>query len=187
MTRDLMSVINIEKNVLNRTTRNSMNLIDRRKNECWKLQKFKWKRFQILIIFYSDNWQATDFLKKIITNIYNSFVLAEVLTSFQNHFMFFCRFMIHHLICISWFNNDHLTAKHLDSFYSNNNFSKYFLCSDCHEKRITHHWKRYRNLVQFYILAFINRNEMHFSSRNAKENNSTNVVFNKINKNVKIN
>ena len=140
-----------------------------------------------MIVFCLNNWQATDFLKEIITNIYNSFVLAEILTSFRDHFVFFCRFVIHHSICISWLDNDHLTAKHLDSFHSNNNFSKHSLCSDCHERRITYHRRRYRNLVQFHILAFISRNEMHFSFRNTKEDNATNAVFSKISKNVKVN
>ena len=140
-----------------------------------------------MIIFCFDNWQATDLLKKIITNIYDSFVLAEIFTSFRNYFMFFCKFVIHHSICISWLDNDHLTAKHFDLFHSNSNFSKHSLCSDYHEKRITYHRKRHYNLVQSYILVFINRNEMHFSSRNARENNAMNVVFNKISKNVKIN
>ena len=140
-----------------------------------------------MIVFCLDNWQATNLLKKIITNIYNSFVLAEILTSFRNHFMFFCRFVIHHSICISWLNSDHSTAKHFNSFHSNNNISKHSLCSDCHERKIIYHWKRHRNLVQSYILVFINRNKMYFSFRNVKEDNATNVVFNKINKNVKIN
>ena len=63
----------MKKNVLNRTIKNSVSLIDKEKDECWKLQKFKWTRFQIVIVFCFDNWQATDFLKEIITNIYNSF------------------------------------------------------------------------------------------------------------------
>ena len=115
-----------------------------------------------MIAFYFDNWQVTNFLKEIVTNIYNSFVLAEIFISFRNHFVFSCRFMIYHSICISWLNSDHSIAKHLDSFYSNNNFSKHFLCPDCHERRITYYRKRYRNLVQSYILAFISRSEMHF-------------------------
>ena len=49
--------------------------------------------------------------------------------------MFFCRFLIHYLICISWFNSDHSTAKHFNSFHSNSNLSKHFLCSDCREKK----------------------------------------------------
>ena len=113
-----MSLIDVERNMLNRTTRNSVNLIDKGKNECWKLQKFKWTKSQIVIVFCFDNWQATDLLKKIITNIYNSFVLAEILTSFRNHFVFFCRFVIHHSICTSWLDSDHSTAKHLNSFHS---------------------------------------------------------------------
>ena len=44
-TKDLMNLIDVEKNVLNRTTRNLISLIDREKDECWKLQKFKWARF----------------------------------------------------------------------------------------------------------------------------------------------
>ena len=173
--------------MLNRTTRNSMSLIDREKVDCWKFQKFKWTRFQIMIVFCFDSWQATDFLKKIITNIYNFFVFAEILTSFRDHFMFFCKFMIHHSICISWLDSNYSTAKHLDSLHSNNNFSKHFLCFDCHERGIIYHWKRHRNLVQFYILAIISRNEMHFSSRNVREDSATNVVFSKISKNIKIN
>ena len=164
-----MSLIDVEKNVLNRTTTNSVNLINKKKDECWKLQKFKWARFQIVITFYLDSWQATDLLKEIITNIYNSFILAEILTSFRDHFMFFCRFTIHHSICISWLNSDHSTAKHLDLFHSNNNFSKHSLYSDCHEKEIIYHRKRHRNLVQSYILVFISRNEMHFFFRNVKK------------------
>ena len=140
-----------------------------------------------MIVFCFDNWQAIDLLKEIITNIYNSFVLAEILTSFRNHFVFFYKIVIHHSICISWFNNDHSTAKYFDSFHSNNNLLKYSLCSDCHERRITYHRKSHHNLVSFYILVFINRSEMHFSSRNARQDNATNVVFNKINKNIKIN
>ena len=140
-----------------------------------------------MIAFCLDNWQATDLLKKIIMNIYNSFVLTEIFTSFRNHFVSFCRFIIHHSICISWFDSDHSTAKYFNSFHSNNNFSKYSLNSDCHKKKIIYYRRRHRNLVEFYILVFINRNEMHFFSRNARENNATNVVFNKINKNVKVN
>ena len=140
-----------------------------------------------MIVFCLDSWQATDLLKKIITNIYNSFVLAEILMSFRDHFVFFCKFMIHHSICNSWFNSGHSTAKHLNSFHSNSNLSKHFLCSDCHEREITYHRRRHRNLVQFYILVFINRNEMYFSFRNAEEDNATNVVFSKISKNVKVN
>ena len=158
-----MSLIDVEKNVLNRTTTNSVNLINKKKDECWKLQKFKWARFQIVITFYLDSWQATDLLKEIITNIYNSFILTEIFMSFRNHFIFFYRFMIHHSICILWLDNDHSIIKYLDSFHSNSNLSKHFLCSDCHEKKIIYHRKRHRNLVQFYILVFINRNEMHFS------------------------
>ena len=140
-----------------------------------------------MLIFCFDNWQAIDLLKKIITNIYNSFVFVEIFTSFQNHFVFFWKVVIHHSICISWLDNDHLTAEYLDSFYSNNNFSKHFLCSDCHEKKIIYHRRRHRNFVQSFILAFISWNEIYFFSRNAKENNATNAVFNKISKNVKIN
>ena len=134
-----MSLINVKKDVLNRTTRNSMSLIDKRKDECWKLQKFKWARFQIMIIFCFYNWQVTNFLKEIITNIYNSFVLTEILINFRDHFVFFYKFVIHHSICISWLNSDHSTAKHLDSFHSNNNLSKHSLCFDCHEREITYH------------------------------------------------
>ena len=140
-----------------------------------------------MIIFCFDSWQATDLLKEIITNIYNSFVLAEILTSFRNHFIFFYKFVIHHSICISWLDNDYSTVKYFDSFHSNNNFLKYSLYSDCHKRGITYYRKRHRNLVLFYILAFISRNKMHCSFRNAKENNATDVVFSKINKNVKIN
>ena len=182
-----MSLINVEKNVLNRTTKNSMNLIDREKNKCWKLQKFKWTRFQIMIVFYFDSWQTTDLLKKVITNIYSSFVFAEIFTSFRDYFMFFWKFVIYYSICISWFDSDHSTAKHFNSFHSNSNLSKRFLYFHCHEKKITYHWRRYRNLVQLYILVFISRSEMHFFSRNAKKDIATNAVFNKINKNVKIN
>ena len=113
-----------------------MNFIDKRKNECWKLQKFKWTKFQIVIIFYFDNWQTTDFLKEVIMNISNSFIFAKILTSFRDHFVFFCRFMIHHSICISWLNSDHSTAEYLDSFYSNSNFLRHSLCSDCHESNL---------------------------------------------------
>ena len=88
-----------------------------------------------MIDFCLDNWQVTDLLKKIITNTYNSFVLAEILTSFWNHFVFFYRFVIHHSICISWLDSDHSTAKHLDSFYSNSNLLKHSLYSDCYEKK----------------------------------------------------
>ena len=113
-----MNLIDVERNVLNRTITNSVNLIDRRKNEDWKFQRFKWARFKIVIVFCFDSWQATDLLKKVITNIYNSFVLAEILTSFRDHFVFFCRFVIHPLICISWLDSDHSTAKHFDLFHS---------------------------------------------------------------------
>ena len=113
-----MNLINVERNILNRTTTNSVNLIDREKDEDWKLQRFKWARFKIVIVFCFDSWQATSLLKKVITNIYNSFVLTEILTSFRNHFMFFCRFVIHYSICILWLNSDHSTAKHSNSFHS---------------------------------------------------------------------
>ena len=139
-----------------------------------------------MIAFCLDNWQATDFLKKIITNIYNSFIFAEIFTNFQNHSVFFCEFVIHYLIYISWFDNDHLIANYFDSLHSNNNFSSHFLCSDCHEKEIIYHRKRHRNFVQLYFLVFINRNEMHFSFRNARKDNVTNVVFSKISKNDKV-
>ena len=164
-----------------------MSLIDRRKNECWKLQKFQWVKFQIMIVFCFNSWQAIDLLKKIITNIYNSFILAEIFTSFRNHVVIFCKFVIYHSICISWFNNDYLTVKHFTSFHSNSNLSRHFLYFDCYEKKITYHRRRHRNLVRFYILVFVNWNKIYFLSRNAKENNTTNVVFNKISKNVKIN
>ena len=140
-----------------------------------------------MITFCLDNWQATNLLKKIITNICNSFVLAEILMSFRDHFVLFCKFIIHHSICILWFDSDYSTAKHLDLLHSNSNFSKYSLGSDCHKKEITYYWKRHCNLVQFYILVFISRNKMHYFFWNAKEDNATNVVFNKINKNVKVN
>ena len=140
-----------------------------------------------MIVFCFDNWQTTDFLKTVITNLYSSFVLAEILTSFRNHFVSFCRFIIHHSICISWFNSDHSIAKHLNSFYSDSNFSKHSLCFDCYEKEITYHQRRHHNLVQSYILVFISRNEMYFFFRNVKEDNATNFVFNKVSKNVKIN
>ena len=148
--------------MLNRIIRNSMSLIDRKKDECWKLQKFKWTRFQIRIVFCFDNWQTTSFLKKVITNIYNSFIFVEIFTNFRDHFMFFCKFVIYYSICISWFDSDHSTTKYLHSFYSNNNFSKHSLYSDYH-KKIIYYRRRYRNLMQSYILVFINRNEMHFS------------------------
>ena len=182
-----MSLIDVEKNVLDRTTRNSINLIDREKNGCWKFQKFKWAKFQIMIVFCFDSWQVTDLLKKVITNIYNSFIFAEIFMSFRDHFMSFCKCVIHHSICTLWLDSDHSTAKPLDSFHSNNNFPKHSLYFDCHEREITYHWRRHRNLVQFYILVFISRSEIHFSSRNAREDNATNVVFSKINKNVKVN
>ena len=162
MTRNLINLIDVKKDVLDRTIKNSMNLIDKEKVECWKLQKFKWTRSQIVIIFCLDNWQATNLLKKVITNIYISFVFVEILTSFRNHFVSFYKFMIHHSICISWLNSDHSTAKHLDLFYSNSNISKYSLYSDCHEKEITYHRKCHCNLEQSYILVFISRNEMYF-------------------------
>ena len=113
-----MSLIDVEKNVLNRTTTNSVNLIDKKKDECWKLQKFKWARFQIVIIFYFDSWQAISLLKEIITNIYTSFVLAKILTSFRDHSVFFCKFVIHHSICVSWLDSGHSTAEYLDSLHS---------------------------------------------------------------------
>ena len=140
-----------------------------------------------MIVFCLNSWQVINLLNEIITNIYNSFVLAKILTSFRNHFMSFCKFMIHHLICISWLDNHHSITKHLDLLYSNSNLLKHFLYSNCHERKITYHRKRHRNLVQSYILFFINRNEMHFFSWNARKNNATNAVFNKISKNVKIN
>ena len=115
-----------------------------------------------MIVFCFDNWQTTDLLKEVITNIYNCFVFVDIFMNFRDHFVFFCRFVIYHSICISWFDSDHSTAKHLDSFYSNSNFSKHFLCSDYHEKEITYHRRRHCNLVQFYILVFISRNEMYF-------------------------
>ena len=140
-----------------------------------------------MIFFCFDSWQATDFLKRIIMNIYNSFVLAEILVNFRDHSVFFYKFIIHRSICILWLDNNHLTTKYFDSFHSNSNFSKHSLYSDCYERGIIYHRRRYRNLVQFCILVFISRNEMHFFSRNARKNNATNVVFNKISKNVKIN
>ena len=140
-----------------------------------------------MIIFCFDNWQATDLLKEVIMNIYNSFILIEIFTSFRSHFISFCRFMIHHSICISWLDSGHSTAKHFNLFHSNNNFSKHLSCSDCNKKGITYHRKRHRNLVQSYILVFISRNEIYFSSRNAKKDNATNAVFSKISKNVKVN
>ena len=140
-----------------------------------------------MIIFYFDSWHATDFLTRIITNIYSSFVFAEILTSFQNHFIFFCKFVIHYSIYISWFNSDHSIAKWFNSLRSNNNFSRHSLYIDCHENEIIYHWKRHRNLLQFYILVFITWSEIHFFFRNARENNTTNTIFNKVNKNVKIN
>ena len=88
-----------------------------------------------MIVFCLDSWQATYFLKVIITNIYNSFVLAEIFTSFQNYFVFFCKFMIYHSICISWIDSNHSTAKYFNSFHWNSNFSKHFLCLDCHKKK----------------------------------------------------
>ena len=140
-----------------------------------------------MIVFCLDNWQATSFLKKIITNIYSSFVLADILTSFRNHFVFFCKFVIHHSIDISWLDSGHSTAKHLDSLHLNSNFSKHSLCLDCHERKIIYHRRRHRNLVQSYILVFIRWSKMYFFSRNAKEDNATNAVFSKVNKNVKVN
>ena len=113
-----MSLSDVEKNVLNRTTTNSVNLINKKKDECWKLQKFKWARFQIVITFYLDSWQATDLLKEIITNIYNFFVLAEILMSFRDHFVFFYKFVIHHSICILWLDSGHSTAEHFNSLHS---------------------------------------------------------------------
>ena len=171
--------------MLNRTTKDLISLIDREKNKCWKFQKFKSTRFQIVIVFCFDNWQVTDFLKEIITNIYNSFVLVEIFMNFRNHFVFFCRFVIYHSICISWLNSDYSTAKHLNLFHSNNNFSKHSLYFDCHERKITYHRRRHRNLMQFYILIFISRSEMHFLSR--KEDNATNAIFSKASKNVEVN
>ena len=41
MTKDLMSLINVEKDVLDRTFKNLMNLINKEKDECWKFQRFK--------------------------------------------------------------------------------------------------------------------------------------------------
>ena len=88
-----------------------------------------------MIVFCFDSWQAIGFLKEIISNIYNSFVLAEIFTSFRDHSVFFCRFVIYHSICISWFNSDYSTAKYFNSFYSNSNFSKHSLYSDYHKKK----------------------------------------------------
>ena len=121
--------------MLNRTTRNSVSLIDRKKNEYWKLQKFKWTKSQIVIVFYLDNWQAKNFLNEIITNIYNSFVLAEIFINFRNYFIFLYKFVIHQSICILWLDSDYLTTKYFNSFHSNNNVSKHSLCSDCHDRR----------------------------------------------------
>ena len=112
-----MNLIDVEKDVLNRTTRNSVSLIDRKKDECWKFQKFEWARFQIVIVFCLDNWQAISFLKEVITNIYNSFVLAEIFISFRDHFVFFCRFVIHHSICILWLDSGHSNAEHFNSLH----------------------------------------------------------------------
>ena len=126
-------------------------------------------------------------LKEIITNIYSSFVFAEIFINFRNHFEFFCRSVIHYSINISWLNSDHSTAKYFNSFHSNRNFSKYFLCIDCYKKRITYHRRCDCKLLQSHIFAFISRNKMYFSFRNAKENNATNVAFNEINKNIKVN
>ena len=88
-----------------------------------------------MIIFCFDNWQATDFLKEIITDIYSSFVLVEILMSFWNDFVFFCKFMIYHSICILWLDSDHSTAKYFNSFHSNKNFSRHSLCFDGYERR----------------------------------------------------
>ena len=140
-----------------------------------------------MIVFCFDSWQATDFLKEVITNIYNSFVLAEIFTNFWNYFVFVCKSVIHHSIYISWLDSDHSIAKYLDSLHSNNNLSKHSLCSDCHKKEIIYHRRRHCNLVQSYIFVFISRSEMHFFFQNVKENNTTNAVFSKISKNVKVN
>ena len=140
-----------------------------------------------MIAFYFDSWQATDFLKEIITNIYSSFVLVEILMSFRDYFVFFCKFMIYHSICISWLDSDHSTAEHFNSFHSNSNFSKSSLCSDYHERKIIYHQKRHCNLVQSYILVFISWKKIYFSFRNIRKHNATNAVFSKISKNIKIN
>ena len=126
-------------------------------------------------------------MNEIITNIYNSFVLIEIFISFRNYFVFFCKFMIHHSICILKLDSDHSTAQYFDSFHSNSNFSKHSLYIDYHENEIIYHRRRHRKLLQFYIFIFINRNEIHFLFRHAKEDNVTNIVFNKINKNVQVN
>ena len=105
-----------------------------------------------MIVSCIDNWQATDFLKKIITNIYSSFVLAEVLTSFRDHFAFFCTSTIHHWICISWLDSVCLTAEYLDSFHSSSNFLKHSFCTDCHETEIIYHRRRHHNLLSSHIL-----------------------------------
>ena len=139
-----------------------------------------------MIVFCFDSWQAKDFLKKIITNIYNSFIFTKFLMSYRDHFVSFCRFIIYHSICILWLDSDNLIAKYLDSFHSNRNFPKPSLYTDCYENEIIYHRKRHRNLLQSHILAFISRSEMLFF-RNAKKNNATNIVFNKISKNIKIN
>ena len=139
-----------------------------------------------MIVFYLDNWQATDLLKEIITNIYNSFVFVKIFINFRNHFVFFCRFVIHHSIYILWLDNDLLSAKYFNSFHSNSNLSKHSLCPDCHERKIIYHRRRHRNFMQSYIVVFISWSEIYFFSWNAKEDNATNVVFNKINKNIKV-
>ena len=76
--------------------------------------------------------------------------------------MSFCKFVIQHLIYILWLDSNHSTAKYLNSFHSNSNLSKYFLCIDYHESENTYHRRRYCNLLQFYILVFISRSEMYF-------------------------
>ena len=85
--------------------------------------------------------------------------------------------MIHHLICISWLNSDHSTAEYLNSFNSNNNFSKYFICIDCHESEIIYHQRDHCNFLQSYVLALISRSETHLFSRNVKEDNITNIML----------
>ena len=140
-----------------------------------------------MIVFYINSWQATNPSNEIITNIYVSFVFTEVLTSFQNYFMFIYEFMLHHSICILWFDSGHSVAEYFISFHSNNNFSKHSLCTDCYENEIIYHRRCYCNFLQSHILVLISRSKMYFFFRNVREDNATDDMFNTISKNIKIN
>ena len=97
--------------MLDWTTKNSMSLIDREKNECWKLQRLKWAKSQIVIIFYLDNWQATDLLKEIIRIFITLLFLLkfsrvfEIISCPSADLWFIIRFTLHNLTAVTQLRN----------------------------------------------------------------------------------